>query len=218
MAPSLNNIRTAGRLLHFYEHWLHISSDPIYDAVAMDVVTRKLVLLLALGTDQRVQTLSSLRISQISLGEKLIIRIPDRLKTSAPGRPQPSLFCFSRFADHESLCIIRLTEHYLDRYKALRPSTCDSLFISLSKPYRAISAQTVSRWIKQGLTECGVDTIVFSAHSTRHSSTSRAAERGVALALIKRTADWTGESRVFANFYNRPLLNPEEFSNAVLLP
>jgi len=187
-----------------------------YDSVPLKIITKKLVLLLALGTGHRVQTLCSIKLSQISLKDKLIIRIPDRIKTSKPGRCQP-LLCFSRFENHENLCIVRLTEQYINTTKDLRPSTCEALFISLTKPHKAVTSQTMSRWIKQGLKECGVDTTVFSAHSTRHASTSRAAEKGVALDLINRAAGWTGESRVFASFYNRPMLDPEDFTKAVLL-
>lgn len=194
-----------------------LSSVYPYDSVALDVITKKLVLLLALGTGHRIQTLASLRISQISLDEKLIIRIPDRIKTSAPGRPQP-FFCFSRFENHKNLCIVHLMEHYLKRTRMLRPSSCDFLFISFNKPFKAVTSQTVGRWIKQELKECGINTSVFSAHSTRHASTSRAAEKGVSLDLIKRAAGWTGESQIFAKFYNRPIVSPEDFSNAVLLP
>ncbi|KYM93747.1 hypothetical protein ALC62_15650 [Cyphomyrmex costatus] len=152
-----------------------------------------------------------IRLSQILLDTKLIIRCPERTKTSAPGRPQP-FFCFSRFSDHDNLCIVLLTEHYIKRTKNLRPSSCDYLFISLSKSHRAISAQTFSRWLK------GINTEIFSAHSTRHASTSRAAQKGVTLDLIKKAAGWTGESRIFAKFYNRPIINPENFAEAVLLP
>lgn len=187
-----------------------------YDSCGLNIITKKLALLLALGTGQRVQTLTLLKISHISISEKVIIRIPDRIKTSAPGRSQP-YFYFSRFRDHENLCIVQLLEYYLTKTKNLRPTSCDSVFISLTKPHKAVTAQTVSRWIRQGLEECGIDTSIFSAHSTRHASTSRAAQKGVALDLIKRAAGWTGASRVFAEFYNRPIINPEDFSNAVLL-
>jgi len=67
-----------------------------YETISLKIITKKLVLLLALGTGHRAQTLQAIRISQIFLGEKLIIRIPDRIKTSAPGRSQP-LFFFSHF-------------------------------------------------------------------------------------------------------------------------
>ncbi|XP_077275913.1 uncharacterized protein LOC143904826 [Temnothorax americanus] len=179
-------------------------------------VSLKLILLLALATGHRAQTFFLLRILQISLNDKLIIRVPDRIKTSAPGRSQP-FFMLSRFVNQENLCIVCLMEHYMENTKDLRPSSCDFLFISLSKPHKAVSSQTISRWIRSGLEDCGIDTSIFSAHSTRHASTSQASSRGVPLDFIKRAAGWTGESRVFANFYNRPPINPEEFSNSVLL-
>jgi len=184
-----------------------------YERLSLKDITKKLVLLLALATGHRAQTLSLIRISQISLDEKLII--PDRIKTSASGRSQP-FFLFSRFINHENLCVIHLMEHYIELTKALRPSTCDFLFISFSKPHKAVSSQTIGRWIRLSLKECGINTSFFSAHSTRHASTSQAASKGVSTDIIKRATGWTGESQVFANFYNRPFLNPE-FSNAVLL-
>jgi hypothetical protein len=69
------------------------------------------------------------------------------------------------------------------------------------KPFRAVTSQMIGRWIKQRLEECGIDTLVSSAHNTRHTSRSRAAEKVISLDLIKHAADWTGEPRTFANFY-----------------
>ncbi|XP_070530006.1 uncharacterized protein [Cardiocondyla obscurior] len=158
-----------------------------YEDLPLNAIARKLVLLLALATGQRVQTIASLRLSQTSIDQKLIIRIPDQIKTSAPGRKQPS-FVFSRFEEQEELCIIRLLEHYIERTKELRISGCDALFISCYKPFRPVTSQTVSRWIRQALNHCGVDTSKFTAHSTRHASTSYAAKKGVALDLIKKAA------------------------------
>lgn len=168
-----------------------------------------------MGTGQRVQTLTSFRISQISIRDKLIIRVPDRIKTSAPGRSQP-FFCFSPFVEKKNLCIFDLIKTYLRVTKDLRAPSCDKLFISWNKPHKAVGQQTISRWIRTALEECGVRTDLFAAHSTRHASTSRAASQGVSLDLIKRAAGWSGTSRVFADFYNRPLINPEEFSDKVL--
>lgn len=186
-----------------------------HESLPLAAVTKKLVLLLALGTGHRTQTLAALRLSQISLTDKLLIRVPDKLKTSAPGRPQP-FFSFSPFVGHDSLCIYRLLKHYLDITRSLRPPSCDSLFISLSTPHKAVGQSTVSRWLRSGLAECGIDTEFFAPHSIRHASTSRAATKGVSLEVIRRAAGWTGQSRVFATFYNRPLINPEEFTTAVL--
>lgn len=186
-----------------------------YSSLSLEVISKKLVLLLALGTGQRVQTLASLKLSQIFLDNKLIIRVPDRIKISAPGRPQPYFF-FSPFDGNESLCIYKIVKHYLEITKGRRTSSGDAFLISFVKPHKAVTRQTISRWIRSGLEDCEVKTDVFSAHSTRHASTSLTAQKGVALDLIKRAAGWSGQSRVFASFYNRPIINPEDFSNAVL--
>lgn len=188
-----------------------------HESLSLEKVTKKLVLLLALATGQRTQTLAALKLSQISLSDKIIIRVPDRLKTSAPGRPQP-FFSFSPFEGHENLCIYSLMKHYLHITKDIRSPSHDSLFLSFVSPHKAVGSQTISRWLKLSLEECGVRSDLFTAHSTRHASTSRAAQKGVSLDLIKRAAGWSGQSRVFAVFYNRPMLDPEEFNRTVLRP
>lgn len=188
-----------------------------HESLSLEKVTKKLVLLLALATGQRIQTLAAMKLSQISLSEKIIIRVPDRLKTSAPGRPQP-IFSFSPFEGHENLCIYSLLKHYLHITKDIRSPSQDSLFLSFVRPHKAVGSQTISRWLKSGLEECGVKSDLFTAHSTRHASTSKAAQKGVALDLIKRAAGWSGQSRVFAIFYNRPMFDPEEFNRTVLRP
>ena len=56
-----------------------------------------------------------------------------------------------------------------------------------------------------------VDTNTFSAHSTRHASTSNAFKKGVNLDTVRKTAAWTNNSQTFAKFYNRPVIanNPK---------
>lgn len=143
----------------------------------------------------------------------MIIRVPYRIKTSAPRRSQP-LLSFSRFTERNNLCITSLLEHYLHRTKDLRSRDCDTLVISLKQPHKPVGVQTISRWIRETLTDCGVNSS-FTAHSTRHASTSLAAKK-VIVDLIKRAAGWTDESRVFAKFYNPPIVNTDEFANAIL--
>jgi len=109
---------------------------------------KKLVLLLALGSGQRVQALTAIRIPYISFSrDRLTITIPDRVKTSGPGRAQPFL-TFTRFLERPELCIISLLEHYLSRTKDLRPNNSEALFIACVKPHKPVSVQTVSRWIR----------------------------------------------------------------------
>ena len=61
---------------------------------SLEIITKKLVLLLALRTGHRTQTLSLIKLSGLSLGNNLVIKIADRIKTRALGKSQP-IFTFS---------------------------------------------------------------------------------------------------------------------------
>ncbi|CAD6241383.1 GSCOCG00002710001-RA-CDS [Cotesia congregata] len=101
--------------------------------------------------------------------------------------------------------------------KALR-GNIDSLFVSFNKPHKAVKSETISRWIRSTLVTLGVDKR-FTAHSTRHASTSKACARGVSIAEIKKVAGWSPNSRVFADFYHQPItIENNSFTKSVLSP
>lgn len=129
-----------------------------------------------------INTLIALRVSQVFLDDKLIIKVPDRIKTSMLGRSQP-LFSLSPFKNNENLCIFKLVKYYLQL-----EVTRDFRTLFFTKPHKALGSQTISRWIRSSLQDCGVKTDIFLAYSTRHASTSIAARKGVQLDLIKQAA------------------------------
>lgn len=179
-------------------------------------LTRKTAMLLALCTAHRAQTLTSINIHNIvKLTGRLEIRVPDIIKTSGPGRFQPSII-ITPFKEKPELCLMRSIIKYIEVTEKFR-GNIQQLFITIKKPYRAIKTQTFSQWIKSVLKESKIDTSIFSAHSTRHASTSKAFSKGLNLSTIRKTAGWSENSQVFANFYNRPIaLNDDVFSNVVL--
>ncbi|XP_070529863.1 uncharacterized protein [Cardiocondyla obscurior] len=149
------------------------------DNVPLECLSKKLIMLLALVTEQRIQTLASINIDQILVREDAIyVRIPDRIKTSKPGNRQP-LLC-------------------------------------LPKPFKKVSTPTLSRWVKDILKECGIDTDLFSAHSIRHAATSAAKRKGVNIDVIRKSAGWSENSVTFAKFYDRPVLQGQKsFGEAI---
>lgn len=163
------------------------------------------------------QTLSLIKLNNLtisSVGVRIVIS--DLIKTSAPGREQPILI-LPYFQENKSICPATALEDYLFVTKDLRPTGSQNILITVKKPHRAASAQSISRWIKQMLTECGVDTSTFSAYSTRHASTSAARSAGVSLDIIRRAAGWTKTSETFARFYNRPINDDSEFARSIFL-
>ncbi|CAG9133863.1 unnamed protein product [Plutella xylostella] len=107
---------------------------------------------------------------------------------------------------------------YISFTKELRSTSSDHLLITVKRPHRNATAQSISRWIKQVLQESGVDAVVFSAHSARHAATSAAHSAGLSLDLIRKTAGWTASSSTFAKYYKRPLLQQSNFAKAVCIP
>lgn len=89
--------------------------------------------------------------------------------------------------------------------------------MSIKKPIHAITTETLSKWLKKCLNRSGIDTSVFTGHSTRHSATSKAEDLGIDIDTIRRTAGWSEKSQVFAIFYKRPIRkNGFDFAKKVL--
>ncbi|XP_049886177.1 uncharacterized protein LOC126380656 [Pectinophora gossypiella] len=164
-------------------------------------LSKKTITLLALTTAHRLQTISKINVKNIETSDdRISIKIPDILKTSRPGCKQPVLF-LPFFNDKPSICPAKTLQIYISKTESLR--TSEMLFIGLKKPHNAVGTQTLSRWIKRTLGECGVDTAVFTAHSTRHAAASAAHSLGVSVDTIRSTAGWSHNSSTFARFYNR---------------
>lgn len=199
-------------VLDFVSHWYPNEDLPL------PALTKKLVALLALSTAQRVQTLSSITLCNIKMHNSHIeITINDLIKTSVPGRAQPCLI-IPFFHDKKEICPANTLKAYIDTTTSIRESAnTEKLILTTKKPYHNATASTISRWIKQVLQESGIDTSIFSAHSTRHAATSAAGRRGVSIEAIKKAAGWSGNSLIFGKFYNRPVVfnNESAFANAI---
>lgn len=183
--------------------------------LSLDKLTSKLVTLLALITAHRVQTLSFIELDNIHKNEAgFQIWISSHTKTSGLNKSQPILYV-PYFLKDPRLCVAMTLDTYLEKTKDVRCGI-PKLFLTTKKPYKAASTQSISRWIKNTLYQSGVDTKIFTAHSTRHSSTSVANRKGINIDLIKSTAGWTSRSNTFATFYNRPVVNHNSFALAIL--
>ena len=90
------------------------------------------------------------------------------------------------------------------------------LFLGISKPHAPVKACGIARWVKSTLSNAGIDTTVFSAHSTRGASTSKAIDAGVTLSDVIHQADWS-TAQVFFKFYFRPpVVRTLNYTQAVL--
>lgn len=165
------------------------------ETLNLQQLSERLVTLLALGTAHRVQTFSLMKLDNISRSsEGFEIKISDIIKTSRPGAFQP-LLLLPFYREKPKLCIASTLLKYLEITKTLRGNT-NNVLITSRKPYKPASTQTISRWIRSVLVRSGVGP-EFTAHSTRHASTSK-------------------KSQVFAKYYNRPITASRKDFSATL--
>ena len=66
-----------------------------------------------------------------------------------------------------------------------------------------MSRDTISRWVKVVLDNAGIDTTVYSAHSTRAGATLKAYQ-SVPLDILIKSAGWSSDS-TFQKNYNKPV-------------
>lgn len=184
--------------------------------LSLEDLSMKTILLLALVTGHRMQTLSLIYLKNvIETKNSLVITITDPIKTSRTSKKLPQLIV-PRFVDDERICPMSSLLAYKKATKSVRGKE-DNLLVSFKKPHKAVGTSTLSRWVKILLGKSGIDISKFSSHSTRHASTSAANRQGVNIDVIRNTAGWSKESQVFARFYNLPLTeDPSSFANSVL--
>lgn len=201
---------------------LHLSPWYPLDSLGIENLTKKLAMLVALATGQRVQTLFCIKTNNLNFNhEGVVIMITDILKTSCPRRTALKLV-LPYLNEKPELCPVKILIEYLERTRSVREKDTSliRLFLTFKKPFKEATTQTISRWLRQVMYASGVDTSVFSAHSTRHASSSRACRQGVTVDSILKAVGWSSRSSTFANHYNRPLGNDSnnqiDFARAVL--
>lgn len=165
----------------------------------LKTLTLKTVMLCALSSAQREQSLCALDLNFKKQSQDCIsFVIAERLKVSKPGKSLEVKFM--SLPEEPSLCTMSTLAEYILRTEKLRSST--KLFISFIRPHKQVATTTVGRWIKSVLSSAGIDTSVFKENSVRCASATNAYIKGVPVAEILRTADWTNE-RIFRKYYLR---------------
>ena len=88
-----------------------------------------------------------------------------------------------------------------------------ALILSYDYPRHPVWSATIARYVKSVLCNAGIDVTIFSAHSTRSSSTSKANNLGLSLQDIAKAAGWKGD-QTFAKHYHLPI--QENFGMKIL--
>ena len=113
---------------------------------------------------------------------------------------------YHKFKAEEKLCIVNCLKSYLEKRNHLVNDEVRELLIRYGKSHKPVSSKSVGRWIKDELTNAGVDTAVFKPHSCRSASVNKAKVNGVPISVILEKGCWKRES-TSKEFYYKDVIN-----------
>lgn len=180
-------------------------------------ITYKIVMLMALTSASRASALHHLDVRYMTRSaDRYSFTFHKLHKSWGAGKAPPKLEFFKYDTDTD-LCVVHTLDAYILRAQEWRTANNKTqLLLSHIKPHCEIKSCTVSRWIKEILTEAGIDTELFKGHSTRSASTSKVGVSGLSTADILSRGSWTNES-TWQRFYNKPITSAhKKFQSSVL--
>ena len=137
---------------------------------------------------------------------------PNLLEESRPGNSPTPLY-FRAYVPDKRLCVVHYIKNYLQRTKDIRKTT--KFFISYAKPHKAISKDTLRRYVKTIMAMAGLEES-YKPHSTRAAATSKAQKAEIPLHEILNKAGWSN-AKTFAKYYNKTITTDvDTFQQAVL--
>lgn len=136
----------------------------------------------------------------------------EHINTSRPGHTGPCVK-FSRFTPDADICPISTLNAYLQQTANVRQDNTQ-LLLSYVKPFKPVSRDTISRWLKMVLNEAGIYTNMFKPHSARAASCSKANAKSVPVMSIMQAAGRSSEN-TFRRFYNKPVIE-DDLTHALL--
>ena len=203
--PRLSSTWDVKRLLEFLT-----TLDPPA-GLTLKMLSLTLAALLALTSSARAHELIKLDLDFVSVKNgSWEFSLAEHTKVSRPGHPPRKIY-LPAFPGNPKICVVRTLQEYRSRTEARRQSS--RLLISFVRPFKPISSQTLSRWLRKTMQLAGI-ACHFTGHSTRSATTSAAARAGVPLDTILVAADWFS-SETFKRFYLRSPDNGE-FARAAL--
>ncbi len=184
------------------------------DKLSMELLTKKLVMLLACLSGVRGQSIFLLAKSNMTLTDtRVSFRIGDLTKTSKPGKHVPEIV-YLAYPHDETLCVVSTLKIYLVKTESRRNENVKSLLLTHGKPYGPAARSTITRWLKEVMISAGIDMSIFSPHSIRSASVSSVSSR-LPLTTILKTGGWTSET-TFSRFYDKPVVEEGALQKAIM--
>ena len=179
--------------------------------LTLNILGKKLAMLICiLAGGQRCQTLHAIDVLHIKIVEDVCyIPFYTKLKQTRKGHHLAPLKF--RVYREPKLCVVNNLTEYLKKTQGKRSD--GALFISYQRPHKRVSKDTISRWVKEMMTNAGVNPN-FVSHSSRSAASSCALQKGVSLKEICDACGWSSQ-KTFASHYRKEIL-PATMAEAML--
>ena len=190
-------------VLEFLKTWSPAKS------LSLKQLSMKLVVLILLVSGRRGQILPELNVDNMVVDNtKYVFIFPaPKAKEGRPGYTVEPIK-LKKFSPDRRLCVHHYLTIYLERTLLLR-GAIRNVFVTSRKPYKVVSRDTFSRWVKTVLKKAGIDTSVFSAGSTRAASTSKAFRLGAPLDDILKGGGWS-RATTFSKWYKKDIMKKNQ--------
>lgn len=143
-----------------------------------------------------------------------IIEFSGLFKQSRPGYKTPVVHTKAHPLDRR-ICLHVVVKEYSSRTALIRNGE-QSLLLSYVKPHKAVTRDTVSRWIKMVMNISGISTDIFGSQSVRWASVSKAKLAAVPVDEILRKAGWSKAGTFSKSYEIYIIVDKDEFTSAVL--
>ena len=182
-------------VLNLFRSWPYILSPK--------QLSIKVVTLLGLVAISRGAEIHQLDLSFLNkFHDRYQFRLSGTVKNKREGK-KPDPIVFYRHSEDDRLCPIKCIDRYITMTEPWRPGGNPSaFFLSYVSPHKPITKSRLAGWVKEALSLAGVDTEVFSSHSIRGASSSRALLHGLSVGEVLEHGSWSRES-TWQKFYHR---------------
>ena len=130
---------------------------------------------------------------------------------------KPTTLEFAAFSQGKDLCVVSALDEYLNRTEEWRRVNNETqLLLSYIQLHKVVPS-TVSGWFKNVLKSSGINVSLFTAHSMRSDTTSKASASGLSMIEILEWRTWTNMSAC-QRFYKKNVIRirVEHFQNSIM--
>ena len=178
----------------------------------------KVAMLLGLTSASRVRGLHILDTRfMVRTAQKYVFKFHKLHKSWRQGQ-NPATLEFAAFSQDKDLCVVSALDEYLNRTEEWRRVNNETqLLLSYIQPHKQVVPSTISGWLKNVLKASGINVSLFTAHSTRSATTSKASASGLSVIEILERGTWSSKS-TWQRFYKKDIIpiRVEHFQNRVM--